>query len=621
LSNSDDIEVLLDEHRGTDDRSAPEIRSDHRQSGGGDRSAAEQNGWIENHGWKLVTALTSLVIAFSAIRGVASGYQPAGDNSLLELRSRDVFTEHHPLLGTGSSASVSAGIDLNHPGPMLFDLMAIPIKLFGSSAGIAFAIAAVNIVVVCLVGVVVARAAGPAAALATQAITAGIAWSMGSELLYDPWQPNVLVLSFWLVLCTTWVIAAGHTAWLPLAVGFGSFAMQTHLSYLLLIPILLVFAVGSAARHNGWGALRRPLLRSGLVIAVLWAQPFVEQLFGTGQGNISRVVIAGVGGGGERTGGGPAVESTTTGLSLGLRLLGSVVALPPWWTRSGYDDSIPSSTFRSTPDGPEIVVEGLPSLPVALAGLLTLCAIVATAWWWARRSNDPSLTAGFQTLAVAAAVATVTAIITPVDILGLSPHKLRWLWVVAAFSTLMILLAAISALNDRRRPVGLTAVGALGLAAVLFTVPTYVSASGPMASRIAYDAVATLRNQVSDYIDEHPEETERVIFDADGIGFAEPYTSPIIAELGEHRVDFVVPDPSFPRQVGEGRRLDDDATRATIFVRVGAEALNQPAATRIAFHDGELTNWTPNEITDRAVGVFISFPNDAASDASSTAGE
>lgn len=114
-------------------------------------------GWLERRGWLVLTALTSAVIAFSAIRGVVNGYQPAGDNSLLELRSRDVFTEHHPLLGTGSSASVSAGIDLNHPGPMLFDLMAFPIKLFGSSAGIASAIALVNIAAVCLVGVAVAR--------------------------------------------------------------------------------------------------------------------------------------------------------------------------------------------------------------------------------------------------------------------------------------------------------------------------------------------------------------------------------------------------------------------------------------------------------------------------------
>jgi hypothetical protein len=581
----------------------------------------ETPGPLERHGWKVLTALTSLVIAFSAIRGVASGYQPAGDNSLLELRSRDVFTEHHPLLGTGSSASVSAGIDLNHPGPMLFDLMAIPIKLFGSSAGIAFAIAAVNIVAVCLVGLVVARCAGPSTALVTQVVTAGIAWSMGSELLYDPWQPNVLVLSFWLVLCTTWVIAAGHTIWLPLAVGFGSFAMQTHLSYLLLIPILLVFAVGRAFRTHGWSELRTPLIRAGVVIAVLWAQPLAEQIFGAGQGNISRVVIAGFGGGGERVDGGPPVESTTTGLALGLRILGAVVALPPWWTRSGYDDSIPSSTFRSTPDGPEIVVEGLPSLTVALTGLLVLLTVVATAWWWARRSSNTMLSVGFQTFAVVAAVATVTAIITPVDILGLSPHKLRWLWVVAAFSTLLIVLAAISALGERRDRIGLSAVGALGVVAVLFTVPTYVSASGPMASRIAYAAVGELRDQVSAYLDEHPDETERVIFDADGIGFAEPYTSPIIAELGEQGIDFVVPDPSFPRQVGEGRRLDDDPTRPTIFVRVGAEALEQPGATRIAFHDGELTNWTPNDITDRAVGVFISFPTEVTTGTESTTDE
>ena len=172
-------------------------------------------------GWMLMAATTSTVIAFSAVRGVRGGYQPVNDNALIELRGRDVLTADHPLLGTWSSASISSGIDVNHPGPLLFDLVAAPVKFFGGPTGIAVTIALLNICVVWLVGWVTWRASGATAAVVAQVITAGLVWTLGSELLYDPWQPNVLVLPFWLVICATWAVAADEVIVLPLAVGAG----------------------------------------------------------------------------------------------------------------------------------------------------------------------------------------------------------------------------------------------------------------------------------------------------------------------------------------------------------------------------------------------------------------
>ena len=44
-----------------------------------------------------------------------------------------------------------------------------------------------------------------------------------------------------------------------------------------------------------------------------------------------------------------------------------------------------------------------------------------------------------------------------------------------------------------------------------------------------------------------------------------------------------------------------------MFVRAGAEALEElPGARRIAFHDGERTPFSLNDVTDRAVAVFLS---------------
>ena len=144
-------------------------------------------GQLQRFGWQLLASATSLVIAFSAARGIAGGYEPVNDNSLIELRAGDVFTGHHPLLGTLSSASISTGIDVNHLGPLLFDVVAIPFRLFGRSAGIPVAIALLNIAVVWLVGFVTSRVGGAIAAVSAQVITALMVWTMGSELLYDPW--------------------------------------------------------------------------------------------------------------------------------------------------------------------------------------------------------------------------------------------------------------------------------------------------------------------------------------------------------------------------------------------------------------------------------------------------
>ena len=69
---------------------------------------------------------TTAVVVFSTIRGLVRGFEPIGDNALIELRAWDVFTSDRPLLGTWSSASVATGLDVNHPGPLLFDYFALP---------------------------------------------------------------------------------------------------------------------------------------------------------------------------------------------------------------------------------------------------------------------------------------------------------------------------------------------------------------------------------------------------------------------------------------------------------------------------------------------------------------
>lgn len=569
------------------------------------------------YGWIVLAAATSVVIAISAIRGVARGYQPVSDNALIEIRGRDVFTGDHPLLGTWSSASVGAGIDVNHPGPLLFDLVAVPIRLFGAPAGIAFAVAALHIAVVWTVGWVARRAGGPTAAITAMAVTAGLVWTLGSELLYDPWQPNVLVLPFWLLLCTVWAVMAGDVRLFPLACGVGSFAMQTHLGYVTIVPVLLGVAAVAAAvrvwpdrRHE----LRRPTVLSIAVIGVLWAQPLWEQFFGPGRGNLGRVVTAGTGGGDDFE----PVASTTTGLTLGVRMLGSVLALPPWWGRPGYDDSIPGSTQTVTADGLEIDVVGLSSFGSALLGLLVVMVAGVVAWRFARRAGARRVEFAFATLITVLAVAAITVVITPIDIIGLSPHKVRWLWAIGAFLTFTLAMAVLASLSPQQRQYGVGALAVVAGLALVATVPSHANQSGPTQFAATYDSIEDLRRQLDVVLDDLRDADgapiESVLFDADGIGFGEPYTAPVMAEFLRNGIDLVVDDSTLGRQLGPDRRADPNdpnvtpsgETRPTVFVRAGSAALDVPAGVeRLAFHDGDPSPFSLTDVTDRAVAVFV----------------
>jgi hypothetical protein len=563
--------------------------------------------FLRRWAWHSLAAATSLVIAFSAIRGIARGYEPVGDNALIELRARDVFTGDHPFLGTWSSASISSGIDVNHPGPLIFDLVALPLRLFGGAAGIAIAVALLHIAMVWLVGHVTHRAGGMTAAITALTVTAGIVWTLGSELLYDPWQPNVLVLPFWVVMCTVWAIVSGEIGLFPLACGVGSFAMQTHMGYIIIVPVLLGFAavVTVRAHRERIDELRRPALLSVAVIAVLWAQPLYEQFFGPGRGNLGRVITAGTSGGDDFE----PVENTGTGLALGIRLLGSVLALPPWWGRPGYDDSIPGSTQTVTADGLQIDAPGLRTLLPSMIGLAVMVTLLVLAWRIARRAGAQHVVAGFATLTTALVVASITIVITPIDILGLSPHKVRWLWVIGAFATYMLAMAVLAGLTTARRHQTLAGLGVVAVVALLATLPVHANRSGPVYFEATYDSVADLREQLADHLDE--QDLGPVLFDAEGIGFAEPYTAPVMAELLEHGIDLVVDNTSLSRQLGPDRRADpsdptDGGTRTIIFVRAGAAAVEEiDGVERIAFHDGDVSPYTVDDITDRAVAVFL----------------
>ncbi|MDQ1518969.1 MAG: hypothetical protein QOI55_42, partial [Actinomycetota bacterium] len=160
----------------------------------------------------VVVAILPIIVATA--RAVHRGWLPVGENALFQIRSHDVFSRHTPLIGLASAASESTHLDLHHPGPMFFDVLALPVTLW-NGAGVALGVGALNALAVLGVAFVVHRVAGPLMVTVAMAATAVLAWTMGSELLFDPWNPHSMLLPFWCLLFLAWACAAGDLVLFP----------------------------------------------------------------------------------------------------------------------------------------------------------------------------------------------------------------------------------------------------------------------------------------------------------------------------------------------------------------------------------------------------------------------
>ena len=66
------------------------------------------------------------------IRAYRRGWMPYGDDAYFSVRAWDVFSRDIPLLGTSSSGTGRVTRQaINHPGPLQFDLLAVPARLLG----------------------------------------------------------------------------------------------------------------------------------------------------------------------------------------------------------------------------------------------------------------------------------------------------------------------------------------------------------------------------------------------------------------------------------------------------------------------------------------------------------
>ena len=192
-------------------------------------------------------------------------------------------------------------------------------------------------------------------------LVAALMWSMGSELLIDIWQPHALLLPFCLLVVLTIAVASGDVRLLPVWVGVASLVVQTHVAY------VYVIARTGGRRHRRDRAdpppARRRILESrrppaGATQTFLWTVVvLVAGVDPAAVGAAVRLAARATCSGSPPT---PAKATSTVGAGASVKIVAAVVALPPWWTRFGYEDSVRSTPLTQTPDGPRLFVPGLP---------------------------------------------------------------------------------------------------------------------------------------------------------------------------------------------------------------------------------------------------------------------
>lgn len=516
-------------------------------------------------------------IVVALVRALSKGWYPVGDNAYFSIRARDVLTQHHPLLGTWTSASLSVGNDINNPGPLLFDLLALPAKL-APVTGVAIGTAILNLVCVVVMATVAHRRGGTARTVGVLLAAAALAWTMGSELLIDPWQPHALLFPFLLYLVLVWSLVEGDVRLLPLAVGTASLLVQTHLSYAVLVPLLGLLGVGAVAvrswrlrrvEPDAWPGERRRLRNTAavtlLVAAVCWAQPVIEQLTAD-SGNLGRLVASGGDSGGHRI-----------GLSLATRFLAGAMAVPPAWARPSFGESFVELRLQNP--APPVEFARTPSLVVGLLGLAALASVLVVAWFVSRRRGDGGAAGGVVVAGAACVLALLTTAALPIGRVGIGPHQVRWLWPIG----ILCVVSAALGLGGRR-PAVVHAMAVLTVVLGLATLPTHRSEAGPVVDSYAMPVMRAVASELDGVTIEDPV----LVADADlrKMRIFEPYSTPVMLELLRRGIDIEVDDPSQARQLGDGRFHPERATHRLV-VREGDEVTDVPrGATRLAYVAG-----------------------------------
>jgi len=290
---------------------------------------------------------------------VARGWRPLDDDAVISLRSWAVFSAHPPLVGVYSTATSAGGHVVYGPGPLLFWLLALPVRL-DPGHGVLWGAGLLAAVILS----VAAEAAWSVAGWLGVAFVAFAVADVGRLVptIFDnvAWNAYFALLFFFASAVLAFAVACGRLGWWPVLVFSASVAAQSHLYFVVgavalavIAPLMGILRRGRPVRHRWWVA--------GIAIGVIcWAAPLVQQFTGH-PGNISSILE--VGRGQSSVGGGSA-----------LRIVAMAASPSPIWLAhlpSGFSSEIALAYAHG------------PSFGIGVLALLA--AIAAVSWWTGRR--------------------------------------------------------------------------------------------------------------------------------------------------------------------------------------------------------------------------------------------
>jgi hypothetical protein len=230
---------------------------------------------LRRHPW---IAGLALLIVGHLVFVTSRSYGTAGDWAFIELRTADVFSGRSPLTGAWSRYG------WNHPGPALFDLLALPYLLLGSSwQGLWIGAMLLNVAaIVAAVWLLSPHRRSLAIAVALAAL-----WALAGgtpHLFTDPWNASVVVLPVLTMIAAVAAVRLDDRRGLGVAVVVFVLSAQAHAAYgILLLPLAAATLAVSVRR---WP--RRTAIWAG--VGALLCLPIAVDTIAHWPGNLIRAL-------------------------------------------------------------------------------------------------------------------------------------------------------------------------------------------------------------------------------------------------------------------------------------------------------------------------------------------
>ena len=371
----------------------------------------------------LTGALTVPVLWVTLSRHYTNG----SDWASIEMRTRDVFSAHPPVVGAYSRMGWS------HPGPLLFYLLAVPYRLFGQDArAMQLGAILINVVVIALIVWLLSRRGRAPLAVGSVAVAATM-WGLPADSLGDTWNATLAVLPFFLTIVACWSCVCGDRAAPIVGAGAYAVAAQAHVGFAFVAgPLVVATVLYVLFTPNLRQRLARRLAWAGALIALL-SLPLLVDTLRDWPGNLVRLAQWSM-----------ADEAPKAGLGEGLDVIGRATSLT-----AVRDPRLPQYLGE--------LVQPLPSgfLPGTLLVLLVVAMVVT---WWRRWSNEGLLVGGLLWTWIVAFVAASNISGPSYSWLYLWVHPLMWLsWAAVALVAWRLLSASASV---RIRPLVVPVAGA-----------------------------------------------------------------------------------------------------------------------------------------------------------------